>query len=232
VPPPPINITLIPAGGDQWATWVGDGIALLALIAAGIAAWATLRQLKTLRDENKRRQAAGVTAWIDGTREPLVLNSSASPVYNAVVLTDDPKTVYWFPVLAPMTQPIRAEKSDAVVSMSPRPGRPTATRQPDASQSRPKPRPIAYMDAAGFYWRREESGDLIECRRHPWHPFDDQPPETETTQPETVTGRFQRLWPWRPQRAKPSEGTPADSPPGTEATCTESTNAQPDPETE
>jgi hypothetical protein len=110
-------ITLIPAAPDPWAMWgaigtlAGDVIASLALLAALVAAWATYQQLQTLRTENRRRQAAGVTAWSDGTRGPLVLNSSASPVYSAVVLTETAGTVYRFPVLSPMTQPIRAEQA-------------------------------------------------------------------------------------------------------------------------
>lgn len=198
-------------------TWVGDGIALLALGAAVVAALNTFQQLKTLRTENRRRQAAGVTAWIDGTRGPLVLNSSASPVYNAVVLTETAGRVYRFPVLSPMTQPIRAEQGDAVISLRPDPDaeQPTATHQPEASQTRPKPRPIAYMDAAGVYWRRDESGTLTELDGHPWDPFDQHPSppahneQTATTSSPSITlsSRLRSLRPWRPQYPKRTQAT-------------------------
>lgn len=150
-------------------TGAGDVIAFLALFAAGFAAWATYQQLDTLRIGNRRRQAVGVSAWIDGTREPLVLNSSASPIYNAVVLTETLGRVYRFPVLPLMTQPIRAEPGDVVVSFPLDPGdeQPAATHQPEASQTRSKPRPIAYMDAAGVHWQRDESGTLTEVDGHP-----------------------------------------------------------------
>jgi hypothetical protein len=228
--PPSITITLTPAAPDpsaMWSAigiWAGDAIAFLALGAAGAAAWAAYQQLKTLRIENRRRQAAGVTAWIDGTREPLVLNSSTSPVYNAVVLTETAGRVYRFPVLPPMTQPIRADRGDVVVSCPLDPGaeQPVATHQPEASQARSKPRPIAYMDAAGVHWQRDESGTLTEVDGHPWDPFDQHPSpsaaseQTATTSNPSTTLSGRSRSPWRPQWTKRSQAT------GTEATVTQS----------
>lgn len=184
------------------------------------------------QDPTHREQAAtgGRADSVDrGTREPLVLNSSASPVYNAVVLTETPDSVYRFPVLPPMTHPIRAEPGDLVVSFPLDPGaeQPAATHQPEASQTRSKPRPIAYMDAAGVYWQRDESGTLNEVDRHPWDPFDQHPSPTAaseqaattttTTTSNSSTTLFDRSRRhWRSQWTKRSQAT------GTETTMTQS----------
>jgi hypothetical protein len=70
-------MTFLAADSDRWGdypTWVSAGVALLALIAAGIAAWATLRGLSIERQRERQAQAEYETrdasracAWIGRT---------------------------------------------------------------------------------------------------------------------------------------------------------------------
>lgn len=157
-------------------------VAAFAARAAARAAQSATDQLSDARKERSDRQAAGITAWSDGKPEPLVLNTSSSPVFAVVVET--PNGVYRWPILPPGPVPIRAiAKEHHRVAMPPAPEQPAVAEEPPPapeqpavaeeplpSEDRPRILSITYRDAARVWWRRDDNGELTRLDGAPADP--------------------------------------------------------------
>ena len=156
-------------------TWIAAVATVLALTAAGFAAWASWKVLKREaqrdadRDEADRRQQANlVAAWrgvVSGTGHqrgvglyrPVVRNGSALPIYQVgveVVFEGSAGVVHKTEVLAP-GQWFVTLGGDFHFADHP------AEKLRLSDQSSPAFQvAVSFRDAAGMAWRRDENGHL------------------------------------------------------------------------
>jgi hypothetical protein len=171
-------------------TWIAAVATVLALVAAGFAAWASWNVLKREtqrdadRDDAERRQQANlVAAWHGvvphpvqrgaGLYRPVVRNGSELPIYQVgveVVVEGSTGIVHMTEVLGPgqwfVTQSGHFNFAD----------HPTEKLRLHASSPGFQVA-VSFSDAAGIAWRRDENGQLEQIETAATARVDDEPDE-------------------------------------------------------
>lgn len=146
--------------GSDWLNTAANVFQSVGTVGAFVTGFVLLRRehrREAERSEDERRsQAASVSAWVELSRRPngeqvlnlLVHNASDMPIYE---------------VELPLPAPAGEEAGTEFIGLVP-PGQTVsrpAPREWIQSYAEPEPLEIEFLDSAGRQWRRNEQGTLV-----------------------------------------------------------------------
>ena len=144
---------------DGWVSDAADTFSAVGTVGAFVVGFVLLRKEQRREagrsDDERRAQAAKISAWVEMHRKPDGLRELAFHIHNA---SDMPI----YEVELPLTGPDSEEGAAEFVGLVP-PGQ-TIRRPAPAAWKRtyvePEPVQIEFLDSAGRRWTRDEQGKL------------------------------------------------------------------------